>query len=402
MDKQSNLSLFLDHLKNYDPYPVLYSRTSTGAIQTWKVEVDGNKYRFVTGQKNSQNIVYSEWTICNGKNIGRSNETSPQEQAHKEAKAAQEKKLKSGGYWQNEDDIDKIKFVEPMLAYSLKNKTQDHTGDVEYPCMVDRKYNGNRIISTRTGCWTRKGNKYISIPHIEESLKPLFDKFPQLVLDGEGYQHELRFRLNEITSIMRTTKSITSDFLKKSKESVKYYIYDGYNFTTPDGNQITEDTPCVERRKALNNLLKNVQYTVVVPYKIANSLNEIYKIYEEYVEDGYEGAIIRNFKAPYQHKRTSDLLKVKPLDDAEFKIIDIEDPMSGNWGGTGKIVWFIDNNGNKFKGTAKGSFEQCKQFLKEKSNWINKKVTVYYNGLTAYGVPNYARLDMNNCLKGDR
>jgi ATP-dependent DNA ligase len=126
------------------------------------------------------------------------------------------------------------------------------------------------------------------------------------------------------------------------------------------------------------------------------------------VEDGYEGAIIRNLKSPYQHRRTEDLLKVKPEDDAEFEIIDIEEG-EGNWSGTGKTIWFrkpdnmiFTDGTDRFKGTFKGSKEQSVKFLNEKKMWIGRSVTVLYNGLTGIGKPNYARMDINNCLKGDR
>jgi DNA ligase-1 len=332
------------------------------------------------------------------KNQGRANETTGDMQAQKEAKAAMAKKLKSGGYWENEADIDKVRFFEPMLAYKLV----DYKDDVIYPTMVDRKYNGGRVVANREGLKTRKGETYQTIPHIWESIESLFKQFPYLVIDGEGYNHTLRFKLNQLMSILNTKKStkITSDFLAHSKQLVRYYVYDGYGFTV-NGVEITKETPCIERREALKAFLAGVQYIEVVPHEMADSEESVMKLYDGYVEDGYEGAIIRNPKAEYQNKRTKDLLKVKPLDDAEFVITGVE-PGVGNWAGKAKRIWFKDQAGKTFKGSFKGSMEQAAKFLEEKNKWIGQTVTVHYNGLTEYGVPNYAQLDINNCIKLDR
>jgi DNA ligase-1 len=66
--------------------PTLFSRTSTGAIQQWTVQIDGNKFRVESGQQDGKKVL-SEWTTCLGKNIGRANETSPAEQATSEAQS---------------------------------------------------------------------------------------------------------------------------------------------------------------------------------------------------------------------------------------------------------------------------------------------------------------------------
>jgi hypothetical protein len=59
-------------------------------------------------------------------------------------------------------------------------------------------------------------------------------------------------------------------------------------------------------------------------------------------------------------------------------------------------------NGTEFGGSFKGTMPQAIDFLKNKDQWIGKTVTVNYFGFTGLGTPNYAQLDINNCLKNDR
>jgi len=282
------------------------------------------------------------------------------------------------------------------LAYKLK----DYLGSITYPLMVDRKYNGGRVSITREGPKTRKGETYLTIPHIWNALQPLFQQFPNLVLDGEGYNHDLRHKLNELMKILRKTKNATPEVIAESEKIVLYYVYDAYNFTV-DGQTVTKDTPCIERRKALAKLLAGVKYMVPVEYFIVHSYKELMDLYDGFIDDGYEGAIVRTMNAPYQNKRTKDLLKVKPMDDDEFEIVDLEEG-TGNWSGKAKKIYFKDASGNVFKGSFKGTMEQARKFLHEKNQWIGRTVTVNYFGFTGLGTPNYAQLDINNCLKGDR
>ena len=63
-----------------------------------------------------------------------------------------------------------------------------------------------------------------------------------------------------------------------------------------------------------------------------------------------------------------------------------------------KMRW----KGKEFNATFKGTREEAIQFLKDKNKWVGRTVTFLYIGLTGLGTPNYARMDINNCVKGDR
>jgi len=376
--------------------PILYARGKGTKVLEWTIELNGGKYRTITGAQGAKQVI-SEWTICEGKSVGRSNETTDDAQAESEAQSKWEKKLKSGGYWENIGDIDQEKFIQPMLAYNIdKRKTV-----IPYPVMVDRKYNGMRQITSAAGPFTRKGEPVISAPHIWKRVKCLFEKFPNLVLDGELYNHDLRYKLNELISVVRKQKlsTITAEDFQKSERIVDYYVYDAYGFTV-NGKEITESTPCAERRDSLTILLAGIPGVVPVPYVWAKSLDEVMALFQEYMDDGYEGAIVR-INSAYVHDRTMNLLKVKPEDDAEGLILAITDG-KGNWAGAATNVTIKMGNGNVFDCVFKGDYTQRKQILETKTEWIGKTVTYLYIGFTGKGLPNSGRIDPNNCFKGDR
>lgn len=373
--------------------PILYSRTATGAIQEWQIVVDGNSYYVTAGQQNGKQVT-SEPTICEGKNIGRANETTPSEQAYSEAEAKWEKKLKTG-YTTDIKKIDEcVAYIEPMLAKNFEDRLDKI--DWNEGVFVQNKYNGARCVATyengRVVLKTRKGEEYISVPHINKDLEKFFADYPSAVLDGELFSYEYRQKLNELMSIVRKTKKITTEDLQKSEEMVCYYIYDCYNI----GPATDVCVKYSSRKKRLDELLpKYSKYYRKVETELAHSLDEVRAIFNKYVDDGQEGVIVRVPHSPYEHKRSSFLLKWKPLEDDEAVIVDILEG-SGNWAGTGKIIT-LKWKDKTFNATFKGTMEEGAKFLKDKKNWIGKEVKFQYNGLTGLSVPNYARVDISNC-----
>lgn len=373
-------------------YETLYSRDSLGNIRIWKMEQNGSKYRTIAGLQNGEQVT-SEWTVAEGKNQGKKNETSSVEQATKEIEAKY-KKQKKTGYFDDINSVDDMSYIEPMLAKLYKdysNKIDFSKGEYILQC----KFNGMRCVATKSGLFTRKGEKYLSCPHIEKSLAPFFEKYPDAVLDGELFNNDLRQQLNEISKLIRRTVNISQDDLDRSEKLVRYYVYDGYDFG------ISKDCCYKERKKWIDsNIVNSYKYVMSVKDFSINSESDLDKHYSSFIDDGHEGVMLRYSNMGYEHKRSKNLLKVKPEDSEEAIIVDIKEG-TGNWSGTGKTIT-LDWNGKIFDASFKGSYEEAAQFLKERKKWIGQNVEFLYNGLTGKGTPNFARVDGNNCLKLDR
>ncbi len=364
----------------------LYTKDNLGRTRIWYMEQQGSKHRTVSGLLNGE-LVTSAWTECEPKNVGKANATSGEEQATKEIEAKYKKQLKTG-YFENQSDIDCSLYVEPMLAKLYKD--YEHKIDLK-DWLLQCKFNGMRCVATKDGLFTRKGEQYKSCPHIQDTLRPFFEKHPNAVLDGELFNEEYRQQLNEIAKLIRKTKNISAEDLKKSKELIQYHIYDGYGF---DG--LSQKVDYVDRKGWIDS---NIDYDhiVLVEDHLITSKEELIVIYQKLVDRGHEGGILRKKKSPYENKRSQYLLKIKPEDDAEAVIVDILEG-TGNWAGAGKVIR-LKWNGIEFDSSFKGTYEESADFLCKKADWIGKEVTFVYNGLTGLGVPNFARVDIKNCLK---
>ena len=384
-------------------FPKLYSRTSTNAVQEWQIFVDKNSFFTVSGQQNGQ-IVQTKPTVCSGKNIGRGNETSPEDQAMKEAQARYDKQLKSGGYFENIADIDNVQFVQPMLA----KKYLERLAKVVYPVGVQLKFNGGRCVATRHGLFSRKGERYISVPHIFESMKSFFALWPDAVIDGELYAPNFGQKLNEVMKLIRKTVHITQADLDKSEKLVRFYIYDGYGY---DG--VEKETNYRARSAAIKKNFSSNPYYCQVFTRVANTHEDVMRMFADDINAGEEGSIVRILDAPYENKRSSNLLKVKPTDDEEFKIVGVEEGIGNRAGTAGKVVCLM-KDGRTFKANIKGTFEQAKDIWVHPENYVGKTATIFFYGYTgkltetvdgiektfATGRPNYAQFDCNRSFGG--
>ena len=376
----------------------LYSRTSTGAIQEWSVVIDGDSYYTVSGQIDGKKVT-SKPTKCAGKNIGRANETSPQEQAESEALSKWEKKAKTG-YTKDISSIDNcLAYIKPMLAKSL----DDYISDIDFSTGVyfQNKYNGVRCIarleSGKVVLRSRKGEEWVSVPHINNDLKEFFAKYPNAILDGELYNWSLRQHLNKLISLVRQQDPTEQDLID-SEKMVRFYIYDGYNFS----NNYGPDVSYQYRKEWINKTLPQFsKYYEQVPTTLVHSMEEVEKLYEQVLAAGEEGGIIRIPSSGYKNGRSRELLKYKPENDSEATILEIEDG-DGNYAGRAKTAT-LDWKGKIFKATWMGDAVIGEKIFKEQKKWIGKVITFKYTGITGKnGLPEYARIDPENCFRAEK
>lgn len=375
------------------------------------MERDGSKYRSTSGQKDGAKVV-ADWTEAKPKNVGRANATTADEQAEAEVQAKYKKQLKSGGYWLNESDIDQQRFFQVMLAKGY----EDYKDKIDWKqgVGVQIKYNGERVCIKADGAWTRTGERQLCIPHIEAALQPFFKKFPYAVLDGEGFNYQMRESLNEIHSLM-SQKKPTADDLQKSKDLIRLYCYDGFGFpANRDGAIVPATAGYLERKSAIDNAFFAScfagRYQGImehVPTWIAHSEAEVEKIFLDCLLDKQEGVIIRILGQGYDNKRSRYLLKYKPVDDAEFRILAINEGVGKFAGRVGTFTCEkLDRspfaNGERtfdatFKGTQAAAIKAWNDGSAQKM--VGKVATILFNKYTSYGIPNYPRLDWLNWNK---
>jgi len=335
----------------YDP---IYKRDSAGGIRVWHSESkfdNGQGYiRSVAGVLDGQ-MVTSDWKEVFRKNVGRSNETTIDEQCDLEIKSLYKDRL-TKGYFEKVEDIDTFDKFKPMLAQKFKKVDWKKTPHV----WSQPKLDGIRCLATRHGVFTRQFKEHIAIPHIWNHLKSFFEKNPTAVLDGELYNHKYRDNFNEISSIVRKSKPTEEDIAKSAK-SIQYHVYDCV--WTDDA-----DAGFNKRLGDIPNDIFTPWFMEEVPTCSCSSDEHLDEVYSAYMEEGYEGQMVR-LDIKYEHKRSKSLLKRKEFIDEEFKVLDIKEGQ-GNWAGMAKIVTVELPNGDTCDAGIKGSMEEMKKLLEVK------------------------------------
>jgi DNA ligase 1 len=353
-------------------FPTLYQRTAKGAIVEWTVYAQGPDVVTVWGEQNGAQ-QRSSFT-CVGKSIGRSNETSPDEQAVKEAESLWEKKKRTK-YSESIEENDTDESISPMLA----KKWEDHKDKLDYNkgVYIQPKLDGLRAIAVLKdgkAVLQSRGNKTYSIPRIEASLEYILKRNPGMVLDGELYKHGVS--LQTINKWVRGKRPEVRD--------IQYHIYD-----------MVSEEDFSRRTAVLQELAEDIctpgepsPALVLVETQPCESEEHAVQLQAYFVSKGYEGAMVRVGTSKYRTGyRSADLLKIKSWVTEEFPIV-------GHKTGKGKfenvpmIVCRLPN-GDTFDCTPTGTMEQRKELLDNIQSYIGMNYTVKYFGLSPYGVPLY-------------
>lgn len=371
-------------LNNVYIYPTLYKLNNNGVLLEWHLERVENKYKTISGQQSGLKTT-SAWTETYGKNKGKKNETTDEEQADKECLAKYEKKLKSGSYFLNIKDINNKTYIKPMLAETYYSEVFDpetnkakiknnipSIKDFNDGIIIQKKLDGIRMILSKEGAFSRKGEAIQGVPHILESMKEFFVKHPEVILDGELYCHDIEFNVLNGT-IRREVKQDTKE-QSVIRNQIQYQVYD----------LINEDI-YKNRALTLNNLSLDWPTNVLLlEGTYVTNITAVNSYHNKYVNEGYEGAILRKVNAKYQQgKRTKDLLKVKQFQDAEYTILDIIEGDGNNAGMAAKIL--INDNGVNVYPNMVGSWDFCRKVLQEKNEYINGETTIKFFGRTPDG-----------------
>lgn len=357
-------------------FNTIYKRTKTGAIQTWVITVEGDGFYVTEGQMGGV-LTTSKPTICKGKNIGKNNETTPNSQAIAEAVAKMEKKLKTG----YTTDVKSIDSCMTYFECQLAKKYTDYQDDIKFPVLTSRKLDGHRMVVTKDNIITRKGETYLSCPHISKMLEPFFEMYPDGVIDGEIYSMTVPFE--KLASIVRKKKPTAEELIESEKIAV-LWIFDGILDDQNEGFKIRFE----KVKNAIQNTVGKSKYYTFVENEVAKSHEDVIKAHNKYVAEGMEGVMVRIPNAPYENKRSKFLLKYKVFQDKEYKIVDVVEGQGNRAGMAGNLVLDL-GDGRTFGAGIKGGEEYYKELLKNRKKLIGKLATIRYQELSADGIPRF-------------
>jgi len=277
-------------------------------------------------------------------------------------------------------------MIKPMLAHKYDDKRVDWS----QPVYIQPKLDGVRCLIKRVSdfpgqenlasfsvkAYSRTGKEFKNIKHILDSLKPFFFNQPDVILDGELYNHDLKDDFEKIISLVRKQKP-TDEQRLDAKNLTQFHCYDYF-----DGVQYDS------YKTRMNNLVNSDIYSYCIKYvpaKLVDSYNYARTLHKEYLAAGYEGSIIR-LDGLYKHGRSYDLMKFKDFSDTEATIIGYELGKGKRQGTLGKFL-MQDDEGIQF-GCPPGKGYTYKDFanmLLKVNDYIGQRATFTYFQRTKAG-----------------
>ena len=237
-----------------------------------------------------------------------------------------------------------------MLAYPVSNKPIDWQLQRVY---IQPKLDGVRCIiqanvkrhilspnlnEIEVKAYSRTGKEWKNIQHILDELQPFFNKNPDVVLDGELYNHDLKDDFEKIISLVRKQKPTSLD-RHEARLLTQFHCYDMYSPNFNHNFNIRDEF-------IMQTIDGEYEHTVTVDTEEVFDMEDAKKYHVENLALGYEGSIVR-LNTKYQQKRSHSLRKFKDFSDAEATIVGYLDGKGKRTGTLGKFI-MQDDEGNQF------------------------------------------------------
>tara|TARA_Y100000385_G_C13039038_1_gene614410 strand:- start:59 stop:925 length:867 start_codon:yes stop_codon:yes gene_type:complete len=264
--------------------------------------------------------------------------------------------------------------VKPMLAYKAGKKPIDFSEQV----FIQRKLDGVRCLFTKDGAFSRTGKPFKNVQHLENQLAYFFKQNPDIVLDGELYNHSLKDDFEKIISLVRKQKPTDED-RGEASILVQFWCYD---LLSKRDESVVNKFDYAARMSMLTSVFDVYDLgptnAILVKTREVNDMNEARAIHEINLAEGFEGSIVRLNK-PYQQKRSYHLQKFKDFHDTEATIIDYVEGKGKRTGTLGKFI-MRDEMGIQF-GCPPGkgyNYKDLANILTNIEDYIGKVATFTY------------------------
>ena len=269
----------------------------------------------------------------------------------------------------------------PMLAYPVSKKPIPYEHEEVF---IQPKLDGVRCViqyEKRTQpredvvvAYSRTGKEWKNIQHILAELKPFFQKYPNIILDGELYNHDLRDNFEKIISLVRKQKPTEEQRLEASKLT-QFHCYD----------IIDEKLPFDQRIEFVNQSLMLLGDSIYTVYTTKVEEDQANIQHQANLDEGYEGSILRT-NDTYACKRSHNLRKFKDFSDKEATIVGYLDGKGKREGTLGKFI-MQDDEGIEF-GCPPGkgyNYKDLANMLSNIHDYIGKRATFTYFERTKAG-----------------
>jgi len=359
----------------------LYKQDSKGKIRQWNGWVEAGQ--------SGRWLMYVETGLLDGNKVKNRPKIYYAGKQNRDAKGqaifeleSKINKKRDEGYFDTIQEAQDTLVILPMLALDFNKRSHN----IDYPAIGQRKFDGVRSMGSinsdgSVSLKSRKGKEFPHMNHLRQQVASLKGIPDGAFLDGELYSDTLTFQ--EVVGLVRRESLKAGD-----EDKLKQISYRLYDMLDPNNRKAGFQ----DRYDTLKTILGSTppKNLILTENFEINNKADVKKYHDQFVNEGYEGIMIRNKAGEYGiNKRSKNLQKFKEFFDQEFEIVGYEE---GNGNAKGTVIWIcMTENGDLFSAQPKGTVAERTEYFKNGDDYIGATLTVRYFEMTDDGVPRFPK-----------
>ncbi len=279
----------------------------------------------------------------------------------------------------------KPNYAIPVFECQLAHDAANHESKIDGNKMIEVKLDGVRVITVvypdgRVSQFSRNGKELANFPQIREQFAAMASTLEEpMVFDGEVMSSSFQDLMRQVhrKSNVQTNDAILYLFDWLSLE--EFSVYQRCNIQQQTRSRTLKefveaaDQPNI---KVLDHEWVSLESTI--------GQKQFKEINERAIAGGYEGIMVKDPYAPYECKRTTNWLKIKPFIEVTLKVVDIEEGTGRNIGRLGALVCEGEDDGRIIKVNVGSGFTDADRnaIFCSKTNVVGHQVEVRADAVT--------------------
>ena len=243
-------------------------------------------------------------------------------------------------------------YIVPTFACQLAHDSANHEGKLTGQKLIEVKLDGVRVITIvwpdgRVLQFSRNGKELVNFEHVKEQLAAVAHGFNEpVVLDGEIMSSSFQDLMKQVH---RKDNVAAGDAVLNLFDYLTLEEFQAGG--TGSARQEHRSVMLSEWYATVRDALPNV---AVLSYEAIDldtdeGQDQFRDINQRAIAGGYEGIMIKDPAAPYECKRTTAWLKLKPFIEVSLSVVDFEQGTGRNAGRLGAIICEGEDDGRRIR-----------------------------------------------------
>jgi len=278
----------------------------------------------------------------------------------------------------------------PVFGCQLAHDSANHENKVSGKKLIEVKLDGVRVITIvradgRVDMFSRNGKELVNFPHIAEQISSVIkqkgsSKSMDVVLDGEIMSSSFQDLMKQVhrKDNVEAGDAILNLFDVLPLEDFEKGFY--------DKDQTTRSSMVKFWVETNQHLIPNVTYVAneLVDLGTEEGQKRFKEINQKAIDGGYEGIMIKDPLAPYECKRSTAWLKLKPFIEVSLEVKEVEEGTGRNVGKLGAFVCEGEDDGKIIRVNVGSGFTDDNRdaYWSDRDNLIGNIVEVRADAIT--------------------